>query len=472
MRKLPLFLSAALLLAGTARMQADQVTLTTGVPVGQNLTLGLNADLKVTLQWGNGATQDITSDGSLISVPVLDAGLTISSTIGNITALYVQGNKLSALDVTQAPRLKQLLCADNELSTVDLSKCTQLEQVDVQGNQLSSLSASASNSMDDMNVAANKLKSLPLSSSARLKWLVANDNALSALPSSTIMKEAETVWASNNALSTATLSSSSNLKSVVLENNKLTRISLAEAPALTDVWVDHNELTTLDLSKGSPVLYALSAAHNKLKSVLWDTDSKKTCAYAYLNDNALFINSMPSLSTTAHPITTALEPQSAFEITDSHWKTGEYIDLADFVSKNGWGVTNSPTVTFTDRNGYVLKSGTDFSKTGQKYKFSKEFAAVTMTVTSSKYPNMTFTTKPFNIGDITGIHAVTDGAAQDGRVLTSRGSLQWQGEHASRVRIFNAAGMQVVDATVQPGSHTWQLPTGVYVVNGKKVVVP
>ena len=298
MRKLPLFLSAALLLAGTARMQADQVTLTTGVPVGQNLTLGLNADLKVTLQWGNGATQDITSDGSLISVPVLDAGLTISSTIGNITTtqgdlkrLYVQGNKLSALDVTQAPRLKQLLCADNELSTVDLSKCTQLEQVDVQGNQLSSLSASASNSMDDMNVAANKLKSLPLSSSARLKWLVANDNALSALPSSTIMKEAETVWASNNALSTAILSSSSNLKSVVLENNKLTRISLAEAPALTDVWVDHNELTTLDLSKGSPVLYALSAAHNKLKSVLWDTDSKKTCAYAYLNDNALFINS-------------------------------------------------------------------------------------------------------------------------------------------------------------------------------------
>ena len=85
---------------------------------------------------------------------------------------------------------------------------------------------------------------------------------------------------------------------------------------------------------------------------------------------------------------------------------------------------------------------------------------------------MTFTTKPFNIGDITGIHAVTDGAAQDGRVLTSRGSLQWQGEHASRVRIFNAAGMQVVDATVQPGNHTWQLPTGVYVVNGKKVVVP
>ena len=105
MKKLTVFVASALLALGSAPLHADEVTLTTGLAAGENLTLALNADLALSLTWGNGETEQIVSDGSLISLPVKDAQLTITTTQGDLKRLYVQGNKLTALTLTNAPKL-------------------------------------------------------------------------------------------------------------------------------------------------------------------------------------------------------------------------------------------------------------------------------------------------------------------------------------------------------------------------------
>lgn len=106
-------------------MHADEVKMTTALTTSDKLALALNADVSVDLTWGNGEKQTLQSDGSLQSIDVKDANLTITTTSGKLTALFVQGNKLSALDVTAAPALKQLLAADNRLTELNVSKCAE-----------------------------------------------------------------------------------------------------------------------------------------------------------------------------------------------------------------------------------------------------------------------------------------------------------------------------------------------------------
>lgn len=469
MQKLSVIAASVLLSLGSSPLSADEVKLTTGLATGETLAVGTNGDLTVTAAWGDGTTETWVTDGSLKLLTVKHATLTLS-TQEPLTSLYVQGNKLTALELTDVPGLRQLYAADNQLTTLDVAAATALEELDLQDNQLNALNASKLASLLTVNVANNQIEAsqLKLSSTARLEQYIAAGNQLTALPSTAAMKQARTVWAQHNALKTANLSQSADLRSLCLSGNQLTALTLAEAPLLADVWVENNQLESIDLSKGSPALVSLAADHNQLTQVLWDDKCHSTFSYAYLNNNALFINSMPPAKYTSREILVNSAPMDDYVMDAQVYDLETLYNWSTLIAKNGWGLNTSATYTLTDASGAELVKGTDFTETSKKFKFKVPHAGVVLKVSSSAY---SFQTAPFNIGTTEAIQTV----AADGTSLsltTAPGLLQADAPAGCPVRIYSVSGACVVSGRLAAGRHSWQLPAGIYLVNGTKVLVP
>lgn len=469
MQKLPILIASALLMGGALQLHADEVTLTTALSTGQNLALALNPDITAQLAWGNGDTQTIESDGSLQSIPVKDASLTITVTDGDITRLYVQGNKLTALDVSGAPELVQLFCADNQLTAITLTKNKNLEVLDLQDNQISKLAATGVTTLKEIDVARNGLETLSLASSARPTMLVCAENNLKTLPSAAVLSGVQNLWVRSNNLASLPIGQATDLRSLSASSNQITTITLAKNPLLTDLWLEHNKLTTLDMSNGTPKLYSLCVDHNDLTSVVWDTNAKKTCRYAYLNNNALFINSMPSLVYGGVKLNAAIMPQADYAI-DRYYDTGSTIDLS-LVSKNGWGVSTVAKVSVVGEDGNALVDDQDYTETNKKFTFPNIQKKLHFEVTSSAYSDITFRTVTFGIGTTESISTVNTGTGKLA-FRTSRGMLTVEPSAETAMRVYSAAGTCVVNEQISAGSHSWMLPSGVYVVNGHKVMVP
>lgn len=469
MQKLPFLLASALLMCGSLQLRADEVKLTTALPVGEDLVLALNADLSATLTWGNGDTQEVTSDGTLLTLPVKDTKLTITSTTGKIISLYAQGDALTAIDLSQAANLKELFAADNQLSSLDLSKCTALVRLDVQGNKLASLVLSSQKDLQELNVADNGLSAtlLKVNASAPLTHFVAAGNKLSSLPSGMSTQDLKALWVQDNTLKTLSLGQSTKLHTLLAMNNGLTSLTLAKVPQLTDLWVSNNSLKTLNLANGAASLTTLAADHNALTTLTWNEDGHSSLKDVYLNDNALFISSMPSVTSGSNKINVVYEPQSGYALTD-YCDLDKAYDWRQLISYDGWGKLTKADYTLVDGSGYTLVKRTDFKESGMKFTFTTKHVDVVLTVTSSDY---TFKTKPFNIGIRTGISEITTGQGT-AEINTSAGRLSLTLAAAAHISIYNASGTAVVNTSLPAGTHTWSLPTGVYIVNGQKVLIP
>ena len=107
------------------------------------------------------------------------------------------------------------------------------------------------------------------------------------------------------------------------------------------------------------------------------------------------------------------------------------------------------------------------------YSFKKPFSKVYAKITSSDFPELTLKTSSFmvveKVEDVTGIgnvavanNALTVEATKGAVVLTSGAPCA--------VRIYSIDGKQVWQGSVN-GTQTVNLATGIYFVNGKKVVL-
>lgn len=469
MQKLPILMAIAMMSFGTHQMQADEVKVTTQLSTGSSLTLALNADLTAKILWSGVESQTITSDGSLITLTVQSPTLTISSQTGNITSLYLQGNKISSIDLSDATNLSTLLAADNLLTEIDLSNCKQLVTLDLQGNQLTSLNASSLPLLEEINLADNQISgtSLKLNSSARPTSYVVANNQLTSPPSSLMLKQVRTMWVQGNQLKTLNLSQATELHSLVASSNQITTLTLANMPRLNEVWVDNNQLTTLDLSKGSPKLSLLAADHNKLTTITWDTDCKSNCRNVYVSNNALFINSMPSAKYGGKEVNVVYDPQDDYQMSVLYDLNTTY-DWSALLAKNGWGITTGVTYTLTDDNNYTLVKGTDFTETGKKFTFTTAHSGVILSATNTNYA---FRTVAFNIGtEGDAIENITDDS--QALISTQKGQISVATQSRLKLRIYTTAGTLITNTTAEKGTNTFALPAGIYIVNGKKIMVP
>lgn len=468
MRTIPLLLSAALWSAGTLCLHADEVTLTTAKAIGDELTIAVNADATLRLTWGNGESQEFASDGSMLTIPVRHPQLTITTTVGKLTRLYVQDCGISVLDLAKAPNLEELYAADNLLATLSITDCPNLQTIDVQNNRLAVLDASEQTDLYDINVAGNGMEGTPLrlNTSARPVYYVVADNSLTALASSTILTKARTIWAQHNAITTASLSTAADLRSLCLSDNKVRSLTLGEKPMLRHLWVDHNVLSTLDMTKGAPVLTTIAADHNQLTSISWDAECGTILTDAYLYNNALMLNSMPPYKYRNHDIHVVYTPMEAYAV-ERVYNLNEACDFATFLRKGGFGTTIASTYKLIDSEGYTLVKGTDFTESGRVFTFLTPHADVVLTAGWGTF--YTLQTTPFNIGVPDAIDEVATPAALT--VSGSDGTLAITLGQATSVTVCDVQGRTLHAGTLCAGTHRLAVPAGLYVVNGVKAIV-
>ena len=445
MKKTSIFMFA-LLLWGFLTAKAGDVTLKTERTVGETLSLAVNEGVTLTLTWGDGSTEVLQSTGGLLEVTVKDPSLTISGD-KDITSLYLADDGLTELNVSGiAGTLRRLYCPNNKLTKLSLSGCTSMVSLDCQGNQLTSLNV-PSTQMEDLNYADNQISTNGLASGENVTSLICANNDITTISSVGNMPNLTSAFFQNNNVSSINLSKSVELQNVIGFNNKLSSFNAKPLQNLQYLWLGDNKLKSLDLSDAT-MLESLCVENNQLSELLTTAGCESTLRTIDLSNNALFFNAFPpvySVADDAVLIEGSLAPQAPYHLLDDQEVNKRGDSVREQVARNAWGGAFQPEVVLTDSEGNVLEPSTDYKFTAYRFTFlTAPHNGVTISVSSPAYPGVVLTTTPFNIlGDTTGIEAV-------------------EAVSTSGTKIFDLQGRRVKGT---PAAR------GIYIVNGKKVVI-
>ena len=442
MNKLPL---VGILLAFAMTVTAGNVKMKTAKATGTKISIAVNVGIPVTVTWGDGSTEQVTSTGQPQEFTVKSESLTLSSD-GDITSLYVAENELTELTFNSLTTLKTLVCCENKLEKLDLSNCKELVSLDCQGNKLTSLTIGSSN-ISDLNIADNQLTSNGLRSGANVTSLVCGNNKLSTILYLSSMTGLKTLFCQDNQLTSLGLSKCTELEQLLAYGNQLKTFNAKALVNMKDLWLGGNQLEELDLSAQN-VLVGLSVPDNKLTTILWNKDCSKTLTYADLSGNGLFLNSFPTIYNSTKKIYTvdaALTQATPYELlTDVN--VGERSEaMQNYLARNAFNASVSSELVLTDATGAELVKDEDYTYSAYKFTFHKGHNGVVLTVMPKNYLEVVLKTKPFNIIDPTGIETITSSQtmADDGV-------------------IYDLSGRKMASSQLKPG---------IYVINGKKVVI-
>ena len=222
----------------------------------------------------------------------------------NLSELFCSGNQLTALDLSQNPRLNYLECFNNQLTALDLSQNPSLYYLECynnlltdldlsqnpgivslhcSGNQLTDLVLSQQPSLSFLDCSANKLTDLDISKSPELRDLYCSDNQLAELCLSDNLN-LSTLECRNNLLTALDLSNHQKLSTLECQFNNLESLKVSGCPNLTYFHCQNNLLTKLDLSECSR-LSSFYCEENQLSDLA--LTGCPNLEYLYCQDNQL-----------------------------------------------------------------------------------------------------------------------------------------------------------------------------------------
>lgn len=441
-----------MLLLTSITASAGGFKLKTAKPVGQTLSVAMNAGLSLTLTWGDGSTESLYTTGQLQDITIKDASLTVS-TEKDITSLYLADNELTELNVTQsAAKLRRLICPNNLLSTLNLGGCTELVTLDCAGNQLSVLNI-VSTKMEELNVADNQLSANGLRSSGNMASLVCGGNKMTTVNYLTDMSNLESLFCHDNQITSLALTKLVNLRNLVMSGNKISMLNTSALENLQNIWGSGNRLKSLDLTKAAK-LEGLVVAENQLKEILWTRSCSSTFKYMDLSNNSLFFNSFPTIFnqlSQKYSVDGVVGPQEPFQLLNDIDVNVPSEALKTYFYQNGWNTSTQLALSLADGDGTELLADEDYTYNSSLYRFTflKPHTGVVITATSKNYPDLVLTSVPFNVIDPAGI----------------KGAVVASGLTIENADVYDLQGRKV------SVSRASQLPKGIYVVNGKKIIM-
>ena len=221
------------------------------------------------------------------SIDARDKGITNAKGLEmfvNLKDLNVDGNNLTALNVTPFKSLEKLSCQNNQLTYLNLTNNRELTQLNCSNNQLTTLNLANQTKLTGLNcMNNNQLTSLTLACSDTLTGLRCGGNKLTSLNLSEY-KKLNTLYCGTNRLTSLTLPKGDALHEVYCYENKLTTLDVSGNTELTYLDCENNKLTTLDVSGNTELTY-LDCRINSLTSL-----NVKNCgklATLYCNQNKL-----------------------------------------------------------------------------------------------------------------------------------------------------------------------------------------
>lgn len=506
--------SLGMLTAMPAMGQEQVVKLTTAKSVGEAVTLRTNQMRKgVTVDWGNGTTQTYNpTDGEWLTIEGTVQGTEITLTASKqLTTLIANDNALTAIDLSGATRLRSLFCRNNQLTTLDVTALSALTDLDCANNSIEKLKISASKNplLENVNLANNGMTSASGATTTRFE--VAQNNiqqvniSNNAFVSAVLTKntQLDALYCSNNAFTTKlNLSQNDSLTTLVANGNEIKSITFPTStglPALQQMIVDNNELSELDFGM-STKLTTLYCTNNQLTQVALPA---KTKLYALACDNnKLTFSSLPTSRYMPTHITYANQDENV-DITAKLKKKSNYyympvcpswsdrldesylLDLSDWaidtdgqrtITITWYGKNRGEEVAALTKASATNKEGDYFPLTSSsgygKYSFLQPHHEVYCTMTSSIYPELTFKSTVFGVGDeSTGIESTIVSTQNDLKFSASNGHLTISAAMPAGIHIYSTAGRTIWKGQIGAGETTISLPTGVYIVNGQKVML-
>ncbi|MBQ8226968.1 MAG: hypothetical protein IJZ92_06000 [Bacteroidaceae bacterium] len=487
----------ALMFSAPAFAQTQTVSMQTSKEVGSEVTLLLNKTTGISVDWGDGTFVPV----NVGSEPIVQvAGEVKGATIkvqGDryFTMLGCAGNGLVSIDATDAPFLQSLYCQNNELTTLNITGLTELTDLNCANNQLTLLPLDevAYPNLQNIDVSNNQLSGRFAVRSESMRYLNINNNEYNKLYVQNNSNLLVLQFASN--VVSGTFSPSGYLPSVetmICNDNQLSKISVSASvgmPNLKTIICDNNSLAALDLSLSQDVEY-ISCANNALTEV--SLHAKATPASYVCGGNALTFASLP----TRKPAHFVGMPQAKVDITSLLQKADlgyYYVTISpDYSSRNDYAVdlspyrvdgggmaivTQTPVIVDADGNETNMAKGTsastkDYTVTNGVFTFYKPYEHAYVKLTHRSYPDMVLETTHFSVRDLSpeGI----DGVVEDGNLAVTvvGGALVFNSSANQAVNVYAADGKNVWSATLAAGETTTvSLPKGVYIVNGKKVII-
>ena len=167
-----------------------------------------------------------------------------------LTWLDCDNNQLTSLDVSQNAILETLYCKNNQLSSLDISNNTALQSFDCSMNQLTSLDVSKNTEMTFLACNSDLLTSLDVSKNTKLRYL---DCSYCKLPSLDISKNTvlEQLYCADNLLTKLDISQNTALTNLRCSKNQLAVLDVSSNSVLKFLECDNNKLTTLDVSNNA-----------------------------------------------------------------------------------------------------------------------------------------------------------------------------------------------------------------------------
>ena len=204
----------------------------------------------------------------------------------NLLSLSVQGNDLTAIDLSKNTKLTYLNVKGNKFETIDFSDCPSLEaiicndnsslkEVKLAGNPnlrrfecnsvktLTQLDVSANAELDSLCCYSDGLTAIDVSKNPKLRYLNCSSNKITSLDV-TKNPELKTLYCGRNTYEGGVLDLSNNPKLDELDCQQagLTSLDFTANPALRLLTCSFNNLLTLDLSKNA-ALYKILVSYNK-----------------------------------------------------------------------------------------------------------------------------------------------------------------------------------------------------------------
>ena len=494
-----LLLGASLLMATPSMAQDKLVKLTTAKEIGQPITLIVNHNNKgVSVDWGDGKveTYQTSKAEGICNVEGIVKGKVITISGGdNWTMLACKGCGLTDIDLSKAKDLHSLYCQNNQLTSLNLSGMKKLVDLNCSNNQISKLVFNSGNvsselaSLQNFNIANNQMTGYYNYKLKDMQHLNVSNNKYKALY--IYDTELRSVDCSNNNIEGfLNLKSCEHLNNVIFNNNQISNILLANnGEFIHQLYGNDNNITILDLSLAEK-LTDLVCQNNKLKSLT--THSKARLDVMNVSNNNLAFNCLPSKSYAPEYLKFA--PQGDYNISNAEgllkkdgvpyaplatkWseirKVAIDLTIPGSLSNNRYDATYEWCSVNADGSETPMvqrKSSTqegDFYATHGKFSFFTPQKKAYLKLTSKSY-GFVIKTTPIAIGDdITGVEQMVTSNGLE--IAVANGTIILNSTVATPVNIYTTDGKQVWQNVVS-GTTSVKLPKGVYVVNGKKVIL-